>query len=58
MNVVLVIHKVSVIANSVICKSSLPDFPFTTKNRTKGVGRAAFDQLNGVLKRNVVGRGK
>jgi hypothetical protein len=56
MDVISVIHKILIIANPVICETALPDFSLATEDRPKSMGIAAFDQLNRVLKRNVIRR--
>lgn len=46
------------ISNPVICESALPDFSFSPENRTQGVRRAAFDELNGMFECDVSSRSK
>jgi len=53
MNVVPMVSEILVVANSVIGKSSLPDLSFATEDCSERMRIAAFDQLNGVLKRYV-----
>jgi len=52
-NIVLVMAEVSVVTNSVIGESSLPDFPIAADDRSKGVRVSALDELNGMFKRHV-----
>jgi hypothetical protein len=49
MNVVAMVSEILFIANSVIGKSWLPDFSFSTEDGSERVRIAAFDQLNGVF---------
>jgi hypothetical protein len=50
-----VIHEILIIANSVIGKSSLPDFSFAAEDRTEGVRVSALDELDCMFERHVVG---
>jgi hypothetical protein len=43
------VHEILIIANSVIGKSALPDFPLATENRAAGVRESALGQWNGML---------
>jgi hypothetical protein len=54
MNVVAMVSEILFIANSVIGKSWLPDFSFSTEHGSERVRIAAFDQLNGVFNRHIV----
>ena len=54
MNVVAMVGEILLVANSVVGKSSLPDLSFATEDCSERMRIAAFDQLNGVLKRYVV----
>ncbi len=56
MNIVFVIHEIVVITNPVVGESALPDFSLSTKDDSEGVRVSAFDQLNGVFERYVMGR--
>jgi hypothetical protein len=47
------VSEILVVANSVIGKSSLPNLSFATEDGSERMRIAAFDQLNGVLKRYV-----
>jgi hypothetical protein len=55
-NVISMVDVVSVIANSVIGESSLPDFSFAAEDGSEGMRVSAFDQLNRMLKSYVLGR--
>jgi hypothetical protein len=55
MNVVAMVSEILLVANSVVGKSSSPDLSFATEDCSERMRIAAFDQLNGVLKRYVVG---
>ena len=55
-NVVLMADEILVIANSVILEAALPDFALPTEDGSEGMGVSAFDELNGVFERYVVGR--
>ena len=54
MDIVLVIQEILCVANSMIRKSSLPDFSLSTENRAKGMGVSAFDKLDRMFERNVI----
>jgi hypothetical protein len=54
MNVVAMVSEILFIANSVIGKSWLPDFSFSTEDGSERVRIAAFDQLNSVLQCYVI----
>jgi len=56
MNVVAMVSEILFIANSVIGKSWLPDFSFSTEDGSERVRIVAFDQLNGVFNRHIVRR--
>jgi hypothetical protein len=55
MDVVPMVHEVLVVANPVIGESALPDFSSSTKDGPEGMRVSAFDQLNGMFERDVVG---
>ena len=56
MNVILMMRKVFRVPDSVIRESALPDFALATEDLAESMRIRAFDQLDRVLDRNVVGR--
>ena len=54
MNVISMIREVIKVANAMIRESALPDFAFPTEDASECMRIAAFDQLNGMLERDVV----
>jgi len=58
MNVLLMMQEILFVAYPMVGESSLPDFALSANDRPKGVRISAFDQLDGVLQRNVMGRGQ
>ena len=58
MDVVGMVHEVLAIANAVVGKPSLPDFPSAAENRAKGMRVSAFDQLNRTFDCHVWRRGE
>jgi hypothetical protein len=55
-DVILMVNEILGVANAVIGKTSLPNFPLTAKDFSQGAGISAFDELDGVLDRDVIGR--
>jgi hypothetical protein len=50
-----VMQTVLIVANSVISESALPDFAGSANHAAERMRVSAFDQLNGMFERDVVG---
>ena len=56
MDVVSMVNKIPIIANTVIRKSSLPDFSCATEYGSESMGVSALYELNGVFECYVLSR--
>jgi hypothetical protein len=54
-NIGLVMSEIRFVPNSVVSEPALPDFSPVTTNAAEGVRVAAFDELNCMFERHVVG---
>ncbi|MFZ0957835.1 MAG: hypothetical protein WAN60_15925, partial [Candidatus Sulfotelmatobacter sp.] len=55
MNVISMVHEIQIVTNPVIGKSALPDFSFATEDGSEGMRVSAFDKLNRMFERHVLG---
>jgi hypothetical protein len=54
MNVILMVHEITIISNPVVSESALPDFLLSSQEISERMRISAFDELNGMFEGDAV----